>query len=665
MNIKEEMFTFVDNFGNAFFVGSLITKKTLYINKIAGKIYGCTTETCDFSKIFAQGTSVMEHIITSLDQRDNVLLYNHSSFTADNTELTVDLHFGFFDKEKTAVFLEIIPQHDTRMSMAINQINESPRADAILNLDENLSIIHCNEHFHRVLESNHELRFAHFNNNFANGFPEEQRANLISDILSAMKSSNFFKTEVAVSTAIGTIKHYRLELQKRTLDDFGDKLMCHMVNIEEKVQNKEELSLLNEYLAVVQQSTVDLLYRVDVKTNTMYHFTDFTTAFGSEKVIPNYVEAFMKNNVIHPDDQQSYIKELKKFNETGEPSTVPIRFSIDNNEYKWYIITGKKIFDSNGEVTEVFGALVNVEDEVNIKNEFSIINQYFSATQKLTGHILFHIDIKTKVFRHADANAISFGIPEVIPNFVETFIQSKFIRPEDEHKYRNYINRVLSGEAVEYEIQAAIGDGVYEWFNIKNEFIYNDKGEKVEVFGVMENIQEIKNLELRANYDGLTSVQTIESFVQSVTKELENINNSINHALVFIDMDNFKYVNDTYGHQFGDFVLETFAKRLKNCVRETDKIGRMGGDEFVVYLKGVFSAEMAVERMSTLFERLETPISNGTNSHHQGASIGIALIPKTGITYEELYRRADKAAYQSKRNGKNTTSVYTKELDDV
>lgn len=788
MYMKDEVFHFIQHYSTPFFVGSLVTQETLYVNKMAETLFGCTKESCDFKKIFGRSQDEMTDLIDSrLAEQDIVLLYNYPAITGDQQEILVDLHFGYFNQEKTSVFLNIIPQQDTRMAMALHQINQSPRAEAILKLDETLSIVHCNNSFHQIFQSSNKFQDSPFKNDLVNGFLPEMQANLVSDILNTLETSDIFSTEVKVLAKDGGEKWYRLDLQKRILENAGENLMCFMVNIEKEVKKDQEISLLTQYFetmrslsdeslyifdletrflhlggltetelgmptllegypqclfhlihpdelqnfkdfagraletresrlelrflnkdnryqwyellsnviysegkkpfkilgkikniqkkiqaqqeyqesihyfTVMQELSDDYFYRVEVASETLHHAIPSEKKILQNKTIPNYIQAFIQEKIIHPDDAAQYMEDLQAF-VRGELVDITARFSFEQEDYHWYTARGKKIFDEKGDFVEVWGRLISKQQEKEAKIELSLINQYFTAVQNLTDHILFHIDVATKTFRHSDPNAKNFGVPVVIPNFVDVFVENQFIRPEDAEKYREYTGKLLTGECMEYEIQAAVAMGVYDWFHVRSQFVYNEKGEPTEIFGTMENIQERKELELRATQDGLTEVQNIKAFQENVIKELEHPENSVHHALFFIDMDDFKGVNDTYGHQFGDFVLEIFAKRLKNCIRETDMVGRLGGDEFVVYLKGIFHEEMALERANTIFERLKMPIANEKHAHTQGASIGIALIPESGITYETLYAHADKAVYHSKKQGKNRATVYSEKL---
>ncbi|MCR4589352.1 MAG: sensor domain-containing diguanylate cyclase [Lachnospiraceae bacterium] len=128
-----------------------------------------------------------------------------------------------------------------------------------------------------------------------------------------------------------------------------------------------------------------------------------------------------------------------------------------------------------------------------------------------------------------------------------------------------------------------------------------------------------------------------------------------------IDIDDFKHINDSYGHAFGDDVLKAVGKRLNTEFRATDIIGRLGGDEFCVFLKNLSSDEekqKQIERMSTVFEYL----SAGEHvKYNPTASIGGAEYPKYGSTFEEIYKAADSALYDVKKNGKNGLKIYERE----
>jgi diguanylate cyclase (GGDEF)-like protein len=130
-------------------------------------------------------------------------------------------------------------------------------------------------------------------------------------------------------------------------------------------------------------------------------------------------------------------------------------------------------------------------------------------------------------------------------------------------------------------------------------------------------------------------------------------------ALLFIDIDYFKSINDGYGHQEGDEVLKAFASRITRCIRDSDSMGRIGGDEFVVLLEGLPHSSGALEVAKKIQASVSTPISTNGTFITTTASIGVALYPEDAHTDEELMKCADLAMYEAKQSGRNQIYFYS------
>ncbi|MDO8310725.1 MAG: EAL domain-containing protein, partial [Sideroxyarcus sp.] len=142
-----------------------------------------------------------------------------------------------------------------------------------------------------------------------------------------------------------------------------------------------------------------------------------------------------------------------------------------------------------------------------------------------------------------------------------------------------------------------------------------------------------------------------------------------NGALLFIDLDNFKTINDTLGHNMGDLLLQQVAQRLIACVREGDTVARLGGDEFVVMLE--YLSEQAIEaaeQTEAIGEKILTALNQSyllvTHEYHSTPSIGITLFSNHGQSQEELLKQADIAMYQSKKAGRNTLRFFDPQMQD-
>lgn len=171
-----------------------------------------------------------------------------------------------------------------------------------------------------------------------------------------------------------------------------------------------------------------------------------------------------------------------------------------------------------------------------------------------------------------------------------------------------------------------------------------------------------KEIEARAlaQRDLLTKLYnklTTESLIASY---LKNDGNTGKHAFIMLDLDNFKKLNDNFGHSQGDKILVEFADLLKATFRETDILGRLGGDEFTVFMKNIREPHKIEEKVVELGSSFKREYCTKSETFLLSISIGIAIYPVDGLTFEELYINADKALYHSKARGKNTYSFYSK-----
>lgn len=158
-----------------------------------------------------------------------------------------------------------------------------------------------------------------------------------------------------------------------------------------------------------------------------------------------------------------------------------------------------------------------------------------------------------------------------------------------------------------------------------------------------------------AHHDPLTGLPNRAAFLDRLEQAMALARRQHSHlALLFIDLDRFKPVNDSLGHDAGDQLLQEVALRLRNSIRQTDLVGRIGGDEFLVLLSDVDSRESVTRVAQKCIEAMATPFHLGDDTVAIGASIGIALFPDHGASSTELITRADAAMYDAKNEGRNT-----------
>lgn len=166
-----------------------------------------------------------------------------------------------------------------------------------------------------------------------------------------------------------------------------------------------------------------------------------------------------------------------------------------------------------------------------------------------------------------------------------------------------------------------------------------------------------------AHFDSLTGLYNRSIFNELLNKTIEQSKRSAQRfALVTIDLDNFKYINDNYGHPAGDLLLTKVARRLKHTVRGADIAARLGGDEFSLVLKDVGENSDFVKLINNIMAVFDKPVQVLGNEIHTTISAGIAIFPNDASVSSELIEHSDRAMYQAKNNGKNTYSFYNQEL---
>lgn len=174
-------------------------------------------------------------------------------------------------------------------------------------------------------------------------------------------------------------------------------------------------------------------------------------------------------------------------------------------------------------------------------------------------------------------------------------------------------------------------------------------------------------LNKKAHVDLLTGVLNKRSFEEYTENAINSAESSDIYALILLDVDNFKGVNDTLGHAYGDKVLANIGVILRSVFREGDYLGRLGGDEFCVFLKmsavnSGSASNFTIKKCEQICSAFHNNYTGDDNSYKISASVGAALFPKNGKTFSELYKCADTALYQSKHKGKDTYTIYTEEM---
>jgi diguanylate cyclase (GGDEF)-like protein len=242
-----------------------------------------------------------------------------------------------------------------------------------------------------------------------------------------------------------------------------------------------------------------------------------------------------------------------------------------------------------------------------------------------------------------------------------------FVAEEDRARYLSYVNRerlikAFSNKKTAEKLEFRMLIDEHPLWVVAIIYLIEEPYTKdIMLYIFFYNIDKEKTAFLQAeNYaskDDLTGLLNRRNFIAQVNSLLELYPDK-KHAFLIVDIDCFKQVNDTMGHPLGDSLLIEMAGDLRSLQREDDLICRLGGDEFMLCLKNIPSVDVAIKRADAIISRFRKKI---TDDLFSSASVGIALYPKDGSSFEEIYKKADFALYEAKKSGRDSSYVYKEE----
>jgi diguanylate cyclase (GGDEF)-like protein len=247
---------------------------------------------------------------------------------------------------------------------------------------------------------------------------------------------------------------------------------------------------------------------------------------------------------------------------------------------------------------------------------------------------------------------------------------SRLVPDDDRDKYNDLMQRLGRGHqaTLRTEQRMLCADGAEIWTNMHVVLLRSQDGEPA--YGIVQiaDITEMKHsqqrMERMAFYDILTDLANRRLFYDRLSQAIEyTTRNNRLAALLYLDLDQFKRVNDTLGHEAGDTLLRTVAERLSHNVRQEDTVARPGGDEFTVLLYNIGKPEDAGHVAEKILNELRRPITVAGEQLVMTTSIGISIIPSDGTDPKQLMSNADLAMYRAKEQGRNQFQFYSKEMN--
>ena len=251
--------------------------------------------------------------------------------------------------------------------------------------------------------------------------------------------------------------------------------------------------------------------------------------------------------------------------------------------------------------------------------------------------------------------------------FAEPGLWRGVVHPDDIERVRSGLAQIVADKVTLLEYRILRPDGSERWLDDRARLILGPDGLPIRIDGVASDISErrmyAESMAHQANHDALTGLPNRNMLNTRIAQALAEAAASGQHvAVLYLDLDGFKFVNDSFGHSFGDLLLRAVAARLDGVVRESDTIARLGGDEFVILLPFLPDPVGALTVAHKVIDSFSTPISQEGRDLHLSASIGISIYPQDGETADSLLQHADVAMYRAKAAGRNGVQSYSQEM---
>jgi diguanylate cyclase (GGDEF)-like protein/PAS domain S-box-containing protein len=369
---------------------------------------------------------------------------------------------------------------------------------------------------------------------------------------------------------------------------------------------------------------------------------------------------------IHPDDLQSTNDEVKKQLAGGVTMDYENRYISKDGHIVW--LSWHSVYDPESQ--SLYASARDITERKHSAAQIARTQMMMERTERVGRTGSWEWDVATDTVTWSAETYRFFGRDPAlgVPNLEG---QRELYTPEDTLFLHETVEKALAnGQPYDIELTGVRPNGEKRYCHIRGFPERDETGKIVRLAGSLQDITERKKAEeliwRQANFDELTQLPNRRMFHDRLQQEIRKSHRAQQKlALLFIDLDNFKEVNDTLGHPMGDAMLVEAATRLSGCIRESDTVARLGGDEFIVVLTEIGDVSSVETVASVILSVLLEPFYLADSSMVVSASIGIALYPTDADSGDELLRCADQAMYVAKKMGRNRYHYFKPALQEA
>ena len=630
----------------------LITIGVPVFDRITGKGVGIVSVDLKFKSIW--------HILSSKSIADGEDMY------------ILDSHGRVVAHPKPSMVLR-----DSRISVTDQQVQDGLNQNDVVIAIERFEV--GNREFTVVVERAHRIAIARAIEQLWNLLPISIVTIVIALLLFLFVSRYLLRPVSTISQTAKAIRDgdWRRQVMLKQDDELGEmaeafnsmigRLTNTVVSLETENQQRalaeKKLEEANERLETLTQFESDWIYWRSDDEKTFYYISPTCQDFTGYSVKEFEDDPSLLEKVIHPDDRERWDNHAHIRDLSGNSLPEEYRIITKSGEVRWISHTCRPVIKENNETVGRRGS--NQDITVRKKNEEDLMLSASVFTHAREGIVITNANGDILDVNNAFENITGYRRTEVIGKNPRIL---KSNQHEDDFYKAMWTQLNIQGSwSGEIWNRRKNGDIYPELLTISS--VSNNRGETVNYVGLFSDISQIKEqqkkLEYIAHYDALTLLPNRLLLADRLHQAMsQTIRRGKQLAVVYLDLDGFKDINDRHGHDIGDHLLMTIASRMKDAVRDGDTVARLGGDEFVAVLVDLENSQSSIPLIKRLIESASKAVNYQDLCLKVTASLGVTFYPQQeDMEADQLLRQADQAMYQAKLSGKNRYHLFDAEKD--